>query len=86
MEDCEVFSLDMFKLVEQGSSAGSSSTSEATSVSFPVPPPISVVEDVLESNPGFLLTVFEFGEPPDEDVLLRCFFFFFSAEGGTISG
>ena len=39
---------------EIGSSFGSSSTSEAPSVSFPFPvpvSPISVVEDALESNP-----------------------------------
>ena len=58
-------------------------------MSFPVPvSPISVVEELdLESRhsifPGMVL---EFGDPPDDEFLFRCFFFFLSEDGGTISG
>ena len=76
---------------EIGSSFGSSSTSEAPSVSFPFPvpvSPISVVEDALESNPTPPLsqTFFEFGDPPDDEFLFLCFFFFLTEDGGLISG
>ena len=71
-----------------GSSLGSSSTSEAPSVSFPVPvSPISVVEELdLESRHSIFPIVLEFGDPPDDEFLFRCFFFFLSEDGGTISG
>ena len=57
-------------------------------MSFPVPvSPISVVEEFdLDSKPSILPMFFEIGDPPDDEFLFRCFFFFLSEDGGTISG
>ena len=57
-------------------------------MSFPVPvSPISVVEELdLDSKPSILPMFFEFGDPPVDEFLFRCFFFFLSEDGGTISG
>ena len=60
-------------------------------MSFPVPvSPISVVEELdLESGKSrrsIFPMVLEFGDPPDDEFLFRCFFFFLSEDGGTISG